>query len=247
MSSALCSASPDHRLNRSRSKSREFRLSSLVSRWTDCAPTEPFGDRRTPELSDGRSVAERRNLRAQPSLSNGTRRSVPQSPGNNRGIPIVKCQRLRSWRWGQSPANRSQPKHLLLRFFQGLLRPRTFAILVWLPVFRGELELASALTPRDWHVHEMLYGYLPAVITGFLLTAVPNWTGRLPRKQSGRRGHLHHPSEIHHGNAARDSSQGRSNPDSWHRPHLPAGVHCGQAIRGQRIVTITTGGTTNST
>jgi uncharacterized protein involved in response to NO len=26
----------------------------------------------------------------------------------------------------------------------------------------------------------MLYGYLPAVITGFLLTAVPNWTGRMP-------------------------------------------------------------------
>ena len=26
----------------------------------------------------------------------------------------------------------------------------------------------------------MLYGYLPAVVTGFLLTAIPNWTGRLP-------------------------------------------------------------------
>jgi uncharacterized protein involved in response to NO len=26
----------------------------------------------------------------------------------------------------------------------------------------------------------MLYGYLPAVIAGFLLTAIPNWTGRLP-------------------------------------------------------------------
>ena len=26
----------------------------------------------------------------------------------------------------------------------------------------------------------MLYGYLPAVITGFLFTAIPNWTGRLP-------------------------------------------------------------------
>ena len=26
----------------------------------------------------------------------------------------------------------------------------------------------------------MLYGYLPAVMTGFLLTAIPNWTGRLP-------------------------------------------------------------------
>jgi uncharacterized protein involved in response to NO len=45
---------------------------------------------------------------------------------------------------------------------------------------RGELTLVTTFAPRDWHVHEMLYGYLPAVITGFLLTAVPNWTGRLP-------------------------------------------------------------------
>jgi len=54
------------------------------------------------------------------------------------------------------------------------------AILVWLPVFFGEVSLTSAFAPRDWHVHEMLYGYLPAVITGFLFTAIPNWTGRLP-------------------------------------------------------------------
>jgi len=54
------------------------------------------------------------------------------------------------------------------------------AILAWLPVFHGHLELSTAFAPRDWHVHEMLYGYLPAVITGFLLTAVPNWTGRMP-------------------------------------------------------------------
>jgi uncharacterized protein involved in response to NO len=33
---------------------------------------------------------------------------------------------------------------------------------------------------RAWHVHEMLFGFLPGVIGGFLLTAVPNWTGRLP-------------------------------------------------------------------
>ena len=56
----------------------------------------------------------------------------------------------------------------------------SLAILVWLPVFYGELRLISAFAPRDWHVHEMLYGYLPAVITGFLFTAIPNWTGRLP-------------------------------------------------------------------
>lgn len=31
-----------------------------------------------------------------------------------------------------------------------------------------------------WHVHEMLFGYTGGVIVGFLLTAVPNWTGRLP-------------------------------------------------------------------
>jgi uncharacterized protein involved in response to NO len=54
------------------------------------------------------------------------------------------------------------------------------AIMVWLPAFHGELRLASAFAPRDWHVHEMLYGYLPAVVTGFLFTAIPNWTGRLP-------------------------------------------------------------------
>jgi uncharacterized protein involved in response to NO len=54
------------------------------------------------------------------------------------------------------------------------------AVLLWLPVYHGELKLQTAFTPRDWHVHEMLYGYLPAVITGFLLTAIPNWTGRLP-------------------------------------------------------------------
>ena len=33
---------------------------------------------------------------------------------------------------------------------------------------------------RVWHAHEMLFGYLAAVVAGFLLTAVPNWTGRIP-------------------------------------------------------------------
>lgn len=54
------------------------------------------------------------------------------------------------------------------------------AVLLWLPLFLGRLDLPTAFAPRDWHVHEMLYGFLPAVVTGFLLTAIPNWTGRLP-------------------------------------------------------------------
>jgi uncharacterized protein involved in response to NO len=54
------------------------------------------------------------------------------------------------------------------------------SILFWLPLFEGRLEIWSAFHPVDWHVHEMLFGFLAAVITGFLLTAVPNWTGSLP-------------------------------------------------------------------
>jgi uncharacterized protein involved in response to NO len=54
------------------------------------------------------------------------------------------------------------------------------AVLVWLPVFTGDFALPTAFAPRDWHVHEMLYGYVPAVVAGFLLTAIPNWTGSLP-------------------------------------------------------------------
>jgi uncharacterized protein involved in response to NO len=54
------------------------------------------------------------------------------------------------------------------------------AVLIWLPIYFGHMSLPTAFAPIDWHVHEMLYGYLPAIVTGFLLTAIPNWTGRLP-------------------------------------------------------------------
>jgi uncharacterized protein involved in response to NO len=54
------------------------------------------------------------------------------------------------------------------------------AILLWIPLFYGRIETDSLFAPVDWHVHEMLFGYLAAVMTGFLLTAIPNWTGRLP-------------------------------------------------------------------
>lgn len=56
------------------------------------------------------------------------------------------------------------------------------AIALWLPAYFGEITIPTAFAPRDWHVHEMLFGFAPAVVAGFLLTAVPNWTGRLPIK-----------------------------------------------------------------
>jgi uncharacterized protein involved in response to NO len=65
-------------------------------------------------------------------------------------------------------------------FFLASALYAALAILLWLPMFFGELGTWSAFSPRDWHIHEMLYGYLPAVLTGFLFTAIPNWTGRLP-------------------------------------------------------------------
>jgi uncharacterized protein involved in response to NO len=54
------------------------------------------------------------------------------------------------------------------------------SILVWIPFFYGHLEVASDFTPVDWHMHELVFGFATAVICGFLYTAVPNWTGRLP-------------------------------------------------------------------
>lgn len=51
---------------------------------------------------------------------------------------------------------------------------------LWLPLLGGYVSLPIAFAPVAWHVHELMFGYVPAVVAGFLLTAVPNWTGRLP-------------------------------------------------------------------
>lgn len=58
-----------------------------------------------------------------------------------------------------------------------------FAILsvaIWVMSLRGATDLPLYGDPHLWHMHEMLFGYVSAVLTGFLLTAVPNWTGRAP-------------------------------------------------------------------
>lgn len=40
--------------------------------------------------------------------------------------------------------------------------------------------MSAGFPPFQWHAHEMLYGYTAAAVAGFLLTAVPSWTGRHP-------------------------------------------------------------------
>ncbi len=74
------------------------------------------------------------------------------------------------------------------RFLERGFRPFFLAAAIWaavaIPVWVGALSLGmripSHLAPHDWHIHEMIFGYVAAVVAGFLLTAVPNWTGRLP-------------------------------------------------------------------
>lgn len=53
---------------------------------------------------------------------------------------------------------------------------------LWIAVWEGRISLTSVFSPVDWHVHEMIFGYGAAVVAGFLFTAVPNWTGRLPTR-----------------------------------------------------------------
>ena len=65
-------------------------------------------------------------------------------------------------------------------FFLGAAIWAALIILIWLPVLWGMISLPSEFSPVAWHSHELIFGYLPAVMTGFLLTAIPNWTGRLP-------------------------------------------------------------------
>lgn len=49
---------------------------------------------------------------------------------------------------------------------------------LWVAVWHGHLALPTGFGPSAWHTHEMLFGFTSAVLVGFLLTAIPNWTGR---------------------------------------------------------------------
>lgn len=54
------------------------------------------------------------------------------------------------------------------------------ALALWIIILMTGIELPSRFDPRAWHIHEMLFGFVMAAIAGFLLTAIPNWTKRLP-------------------------------------------------------------------
>jgi uncharacterized protein involved in response to NO len=54
------------------------------------------------------------------------------------------------------------------------------SLVLWILAFALGIEIPSRFDPMSWHIHEMLFGFVMAAIAGFLLTAIPNWTVRLP-------------------------------------------------------------------
>ena len=65
-------------------------------------------------------------------------------------------------------------------FFLGAAVWAIVALILLMGSLAGLWNLAPGYGALAWHGHEMLFGYASGVVAGFLLTAVPNWTGRLP-------------------------------------------------------------------
>ncbi len=58
-----------------------------------------------------------------------------------------------------------------------------FNLLMWGGFYAGFIVPPSVFSdPVLWHAHEMIYGFSIAIISGFLLTAIANWTGTAPTK-----------------------------------------------------------------
>lgn len=65
-------------------------------------------------------------------------------------------------------------------FFLGSSIWAAIGVPLWLWSYTSGLIVPTALPPGIWHAHEMIFGFAAATVAGFLLTAIPNWTGRLP-------------------------------------------------------------------
>jgi uncharacterized protein involved in response to NO len=71
-------------------------------------------------------------------------------------------------------------------FFLGAASWSALALGLWLGVLTGHVTLPTVLDPLAWHSHEMIFGFAAAAAGGFLLTAIPNWTGRMPLQGRAR-------------------------------------------------------------
>lgn len=63
-------------------------------------------------------------------------------------------------------------------FFLGAGIFAVISMATWMAVFvLGKPILFTGMNAYQWHAHEMFFGYTMAVVAGFLLTAIQNWTG----------------------------------------------------------------------
>jgi uncharacterized protein involved in response to NO len=65
-------------------------------------------------------------------------------------------------------------------FFIGSGAWAVFSMLAWIASLSGYITLPGHMGPAQWHSNELLFGVIGAAMIGFLLTAIPNWTGGLP-------------------------------------------------------------------
>ena len=65
-------------------------------------------------------------------------------------------------------------------FFSGAALWAIIGMAVWIAALAGRAEVAVAYGSVAWHAHEMLFGFAAAVLTGYLTTSVPNWSGYFP-------------------------------------------------------------------
>ncbi len=63
-------------------------------------------------------------------------------------------------------------------FFLGAAIYSVVSILLWMSFYILNFNIFVGLPISLWHGHEMIYGFTMAVVAGFLLTAVTNWTGQ---------------------------------------------------------------------
>jgi uncharacterized protein involved in response to NO len=91
--------------------------------------------------------------------------SSPQPRG---GIPRLRPERIALWSYGFRP------------FSLAAALWACIAMVLWIGLLSGWWTFAGGYGVIAWHAHEFLFGYIAAVMTGFLLTAIPNWTGRFP-------------------------------------------------------------------
>lgn len=87
--------------------------------------------------------------------------SAPRSPAPPAGGPAVLSAGFR-------------PFFLLAALWAAL------AIPAWLAAYFHGWAPGGAVPALHWHAHEMVAGFGLAAVAGFLLTAIPNWTGRMP-------------------------------------------------------------------